>query len=310
MATKKASASPTPYTFISGLVQDRDTVRVTSQIDEISDAGSTATQRMRWHRSNSRWSAVPADFRMVKLAMMFGKSLQLFAISPEGSVSAADAGGDWEEEVDASKDGPSRRGEIRDMRVIDGVLYCAGMSRQVYRRIGRNKWKRMDAGVIQSRGNISVSGFNSIDGVSNDQLFAAGFNGEIWCRSGDAWTQMASPTNVVLNWIRVIAADRAFCAGQQGVLLEWDGILWKAVDLGGVSEDIWSVEWFRGNLFLATDAGLYRLSPRYKLEKLKGLPEKDSACRELHARSDLLVSTGPKHVWITEDGDKWQDITP
>jgi hypothetical protein len=292
MATKKKSTGPTPYTFLSGWVQDRDIIRVTAQIDAIEAAGSTATQRMKWERSGPQWSAFSVDFRQVRiLTIQEADGLYLFTISPQGEVSAGHLQSGWEEEVDPSPEGPTGRGDIRDLRVIEGKVYCAGMSRQVYQRVGKNNWRHIDAGVVQP-------------------LIAVGYNGEIWCRKGTRWTQMSSPTNVILHWIRMLEPDHAFSSGQKGVLLEWDGNLWKAVDLGDMEEDIWSIEWFKDHLYMATDERLLRLSSSYRLEEVKGVPDKNSETLELHANDGVLLATGSKHVWITEDGKKWLDITP
>lgn len=312
MAGTTETPGPLSFLFLSGWVQDRNTVRVTAQIDAAAEAGSTASRRLKWQRSGGKWSSSKVPFRLVRIVTRNeADGGHLYAISPQGSVSAADLKGPWEEQVDPSDEGPRLRGPLRDLRVIAGEIYCAGMGRQVYQRLGRNNWQHIDAGMVAPLGVISgVSGFNSIDGVDADLLIAAGFNGEIWCRRQSRWTQMASPTNVVLHWIRVLGAGRAFCSGQKGVLLEWDGNLWRVVDLGGLDENIWCIEWFRDHLYLATDTRLLRLTPAYKLEEVKGLPGGEGVFRELHANDGVLLATGPKYVKLTEDGAKWDDITP
>jgi hypothetical protein len=310
MAGKQSNAAPTPFSFLSAWVQDRGMIRITAQVDAIADAGSTATRSMRFERATSQWSAYRADIRLVRLAMTYEAKTHLFAVSPGGFVLVGDGQTGWEEHVDPSNEGPKGRGPLRDVRAVDGEVFCAGMSRQVYQRLGRGNWTHVDVGVVQPLGVKAVCGFNSIDGVSRELLIAVGYYGEIWCRQGTRWTKMSSPTNVVLHWIRVLEANRAFCSGQRGVLLEWDGVVWKAIDLGDLDSDIWSIEWFQGNLYLATESGLFRLSSGYRLEPLSGLPTKQNAFSELHARDGVLVSIGPKHVWITEDGTKWDDITP
>ena len=312
MAGGTDTPGPLAFIFLSGWIQDRDTIRVTAQVDAIAEAGSTASRRLKWQRSGSKWSSFKLPFRLVRIVTTVeADGPHLYAVSPQGSVSAGDAKGGWEELIDPSDEGPRLRGPIRDLRVIGGEVYCTGMGRQVYQRTGRNSWQHIDAGIVQPLGVIGgVSGFNSIDGVDAGLLIAAGFNGEIRCRRDSGWTQMASPTNVVLHWVRVLGPARAFCSGQKGVLLEWDGNLWKVVDLGDLDENIWCIEWFNDHLYLATDSRLLRLTPGYKLEEVKGLPDKNSVSRELHAHDGLLLSTGPGHVWLTQDGSQWDDITP
>jgi hypothetical protein len=310
MATVKKPLGPTPYSFLSGWVQDRNTVRVTAQIDSLAEAGSTLTNVMKWLRPSGQWEAFCCGFRAVRIGLTYGPTPHAFFAGSGGDICVVNPQGGREEHVDPTNDGPVRRGDIVDLRVIGGEVYCAGMGRQVYKRLGKDRWEHIDTGAVQPRGVIEVSGFNCIDGVSSELLYAAGFNGEIWRRAGTQWSRMPSPTNVVLNWIRVIEPNKAFCAGQLGVLLEYDGTQWRVIDLGGFNADIWSIEWFGGNLYLGTEAGLFCLSPGSVLDEVNGLPEKRKVCYELHARDGVMVAVGPKYVWITMDGGTWEDITP
>jgi hypothetical protein len=283
---------------------------VSSQIDSLTEAGSTLTESMKWQRAQAQWSAFHMPFRMMRLGITYGPPPHLFAVGSQGSVSVATPQGGWEEEVDPTNDGPLHRGDIVDLRIIDGEVYCAGMGRQVYKRLGKNHWEHIDAGVVQPRGVIAVFGFNSIDGVSGELLYAVGYNGEIWRRVGTQWSPTSSPTNVVLHWLRVVEENKIFCSGQLGVLLECDGTDWRVIDLGGFDADIWSLEWFQGQLYLGTEADLFRLSSSYQLETVPGLPDRGKTCHALHTRDGLLVAIGPKHVWIASDGSSWEDITP
>jgi hypothetical protein len=124
----------------------------------------------------------------------------VFAIGPDGIILFGTAGGDVEEHVDGEgPDGPGRRGPIRDLKLIAGVPYAVGMSRQVYRRDGAYNWTHQDEGTLAPKGVVTLSGFNALDGPAESCIYAVGFNGEIWRRLNGGWQQLDSPTTLGLH---------------------------------------------------------------------------------------------------------------
>lgn len=220
------------------------------------------------------------------------------------------AAGDVEEEIDPSDEGPKRRGHIRDLRVIGEYAYVSGMSRQVYRREGPGVWSRQDSGTVLPRGAIELAGFNAIDGLSEDDIYAVGFGGEIWRRYQGNWRRLESPTDVVLHRIRVIAPDLVYISGQGGVLLRGFGDSWEVIPHEATEADLWGMEWYRERLYVACDDGMFVLSPDDDLQQIDlGLGE-PWTCRHLHANDGVMWSFGPKHLAWTEDAVTWHDVTP
>jgi hypothetical protein len=231
--------------------------------------------------------------------------LQVFAAGPDGRVNIGTLQGDRLEQIDPSGNGPGLHGHIRDLRFIGNHMYAAGMGRQVYKREGKDQWVRLDAGVLQTPGTTDVKGFNSIDGLGEDDMFAAGFGGEIWHFNKGKWQQDASPVDVILNKVRVIRKDLAFAGGQMGTLLRRNDDRWEVVDHHSTTNEIWDIEWFNDTLYLATDKKLFRLLPNDTLELVDMKLGKDVTCGALHANDGVLLSVGRKHVCYTEDGKKW-----
>jgi len=155
-----------------------------------------------------------------------------------------------------------------------------------------------------------VAGFNSIDGLSEDDFYAVGFGGEIWrCLKG-RWRQIESPTNVVLHRVRVVPDDLAYACGQEGVLLRGRGDEWEQIDHGATEDNLWDLEWYGDRLYLAHDDGLFTLKGANSLEAVKFGIRGTITCRHLHANDGVLLSSGPKNVVWTSDGKKWEEITP
>lgn len=233
---------------------------------------------------------------------------QLVIMGAGGYVAIVSDSAVTEEMVDETDDGPRYRGNIRDMRLIGDHLYAVGMNRQVYRRDRPGQWVHCDQGVVQPRGNLTVSGFSAIDGLTERDIYTAGFNGEIWHYDGLEWRALDSPTNVLLHRIRVVAPDLAFAAGQEGVLLQGHGDVWRFIDHDLTSENLWGMEWFRDRLYIAGDTALFRLDDGVLSRVETGLGE-TFTYRHLHAFQGAMWSFGPKHIAKT-DGDAWTDLTP
>jgi|GEM_PF-1226058 len=301
---------PTPFSFLSGFVQDRNTARVIAQVDQLRDQGSTASRLMKWTRDEGQWMSFRLEWTATRMWVLTKPEMQVFAIGPDGIVSVGTSKGMSEEEVDPGDDGPRRRGPIRDLQFIGSHLYVAGMSRQVYRREAPNRWMRQDDGAVLPRGDMTVAGFNSIDGLDENDIYAVGFNGEIWRRSGEKWRKLDSPTNLVLHRVRVIRPDLVFICGQEGVLMRGSGERWRIIEHDATAEDFWGMEWFGDRLYLACDDGLYVLAADDSVNAVDTGLAAEWTTRHLHTNDGVLWSFGPKSIAWTEDGRRWNDVTP
>lgn len=302
-------ASKNAYSFLSCFVQSRDVFRIVCQIDELKKMGSTSSRLLKYVRSESKVYVFDLDWHATRVGVLTVPELTLIAVGPSGIVGVGTSKGTSEEEIDPTNNGPKRRGDIRDLRIIGADVYASGMSRQVYRRVRTNQWLHEDAGTVQPRGATEVVGFNAIDGLASTEIYAVGFGGEIWLRRNGQWAQSQSPTNVILHRVRVVRPGLVYVCGQEGVLLRGHGDQWTAIEHEATSENLWGMEWFKDHLYLASDDGLFRLDPDDNVVRVEtGIDE--ATFRHLHAADGVLLSSGSKHVLFTEDGSTWVDITP
>lgn len=297
------------YSFVSGFVQDRNTLRIIGQLDELTEAGEPNSTLMKWVKPENKWYAFDLDWFVTRMWVLHHPELQVFAVGPDGRVNIGTLQGDNQEEIDPTKNGPRLHGDIRDLRFIGEHLYAGGMGRQVYRREGKNEWIHRDTGVLQSPSTEEVKGFNSIDGLEEDDIYAVGFEGEIWHFHKGKWHKVESPTNLILNKVRAVRTDLVFACGQMGTLLRGHGNTWNFVDQGGTEDQIWDLEWFDDTPIIATDDQLFRLTSDDTLEAVDMELEYETTCGSLHVNDGLLLSVGRKHICWTEDGKKWHDIT-
>jgi hypothetical protein len=129
--------------------------------------------------------------------------------------------------------------QVRRLAVIDDVIFAAGMGRSVIRRVRRGTWTEFGPGttaVDQGR----IVGFEGIDGFSPDNIYVAGWGGEIWHWFHGGWQRIDSPTNVNLN---AVACDRqkglVFAVGDNGSMVRGAGDQWDVMVSCGSSPPAW-----------------------------------------------------------------------
>jgi hypothetical protein len=305
--TKKKRKSGSTLSFGAGFVQNRNAARVIGRIDELADAGEPDCWLMKWTMEN-KWGHFDLEWSATRIWVFTEPEAEAFAIGPEGRVCLGSHAGPVEEVVDASDEGPKARGPLRDLRGIDGALFTCGMGRQVYQRVGKNRWVRADEGVVVPVGEVTLAGFNSIDGLSENDIYAVGFEGEIWRRQRGKWRQLESPTNVILHQVRAIKKNLTYACGQKGVLLLGDGDSWKEIHHTATEDHLWGMQWFNKRLYVSSDEAVYVLEDD---EELRRIPMKGiETCGHLHANDGVMWSFGTKDLAWTEDTVMWHDETP
>lgn len=179
------------------------------------------------------------------------------------------------------------------------------MMRQVYKRVGVNKWIRLDTLAMEKT--KVVVGFEAIDGFSEQDLYCAGWEGEIWHYNGKKWRQLDSPTNLILFDCCCAPDGCVYVCGQLGTILKGREDAWEVLDHGGPKVDWWNCCWFQDRLWLACDRGLYTLGTGGALERVDFGEDEPGTFRHLSTADGVLLSTGPKDSMLF-DGNAWTRI--
>ena len=235
-----------------------------------------------------------------------GESACLVA-GPNGRFAKISADKHEEGAIDHSiQDGPDLHGEIRSFRRIKDDVYAVGMGRQVYRRVSGTAWQHIDRGTIDSMDNLEVSGFNDIDGVGPDLLYAVGFDGEIWKSDRGRWARIESPTNAALYTVKVLGGDDmdVVAAGQQGLIVRGSGSGWRVIDQNLTTEDFWNSAYFNDEIYLASKSSVFRLLKDDTLENVE-MGGQQVTCKVLKCYENTLWSFGDSHILRTRDGETW-----
>jgi hypothetical protein len=207
-------------------------------------------------------------------------------------------------------DGPGDYGFLTAVRVIGDAVFAVGMSRQVYVcRTAGGDWVRYDAGVLDESIDVgAVTGFRAVDGFGVEELYAVGFDGEIWTMRGGTWARIDSPTNVALEDVRVMGAGRVCAVGKSGVVLLGRGGVWQAVDQSETEEDLCALEPFAGRLYVASEHALYALDDAGGFKQIDLPSNRPAAFACLRASIDALWSFGPFDVFKMSPSGDWQEL--
>jgi hypothetical protein len=171
---------------------------------------------------------------------------QMVTMSEDGDIYCLCSGEERYEKIMNEGMSPLERGgPMRGIRYIGSSVYAVGMKRQIYRRVDFDHWISIDTGVFSN--GSEVVGFEAIDGFNEHELYAAGWEGEIWAFNGERWERKESPTNVILHDICCADDGSVYACSQLGTLVKGRGDEWQTIDTE-LQENIWSLAWFNDTL--------------------------------------------------------------
>lgn len=258
------------------------------------------TRVFRW---TGKWDNYYVRAISAGLCAVRGAAPEILTLCADGSVHRAAPDGQAYEEMGEEK--PSKHGLLRDIRPIGGSVYATGFGRQVYVRKDR-VWQRCDQGVVEDPAADRLNGFESIDGFGEDEIYAVGHQGEIWCRRHGAWQRSESPTDSILENVLCAPDGAVYVSGQSGIVLQGRADHWERIEHQLTEETFWDMAWFDDRLWLSTTNALYTLQGG-KLERVEtGLPG-DQTFRYLDANAQCLWSSGERHL-AAFDGAHWTRI--
>jgi hypothetical protein len=256
------------------------------------------------------------DWNLAGLAVAKQPLEQMIAVGEWGDVLCAGSGDVHDEHVtsgqrDPAAKGPKDRGPLRGVRRIGSRIYVVGMDRQAYRREGSSRWQSFGPPGWRELGRPApkvseVTGFEAVDGFSESDVYAVGYHGEIWHCDGRKWRQLPSPTNLVLTDVCCAGDGTVYACGREGLLLKGRDQTWEVIDPPGTPQDLWSLAWFDGRLYLSTFYALYTLN-KNALEPVDTGAEQAKTFHRLSADDGVLLSAGAKDVLVF-DGKAWTRI--
>lgn len=295
------------WSFVDVAVFDSSRVYLAAGHDASLAKNIPVSSVMRW---TGAWGSKAFDIGAVSLCIVMHPERTVLMAGNEGTVIRWGSQDFTQEQIDPSDQGPQARGNVREISAIGKHAYAVGMGRWVYRCDGVDQWTRIDQGV---RADVAVepqAGFNSIAGFDESELYAVGWNGEIWRFDSQAWSKQDSPTNLALQKVVCGGDGVVYAVGQRGLIVRGRGAQWDVLDHDETVEDFWGACWFQDKLYLSTANGLYVLSGD-KLSPVDTGKQKKSRADcfyRLSAAEDCIWSAGEKMLLRSSDGLVWDEL--
>lgn len=258
---------------------------------------------------NDQWAQLQFDFDIVSVSSLVDEGSNYRAwwlAGKRGELVEVRGGSARIERIPTAGTGsPGKYGYLAQLRTIGGKLFLCGYRRQVYVRESGN-WLAIGTQILDNKTNGPWTGFESIDGFSTRDIYAAGDGGEVWHYDGTTWDQCDVPTNRNISEVRCIG-DEVWLCGDGGFVIrgrndQWD-VVWDSDD---PSENWWSIEKFQDQIYLAGNELLVVLD-KGKVTPLSIPRKPDITTHRLQAANGKLWSIGEDDIFQF-DGSKWASV--
>lgn len=225
-------------------------------------------------------------------------------------VTASAEGDTWEIEPKSrvrrtSRIAPSTGGITR-LAAVDDAIWACGMGRVAWRREADGSWT--DVSAPEAALHEGVIGFTDIASLRDERVVAVGWAGEIWIRVGEIWSREPKASKANFNAVSVGADGEAVIVGDRGAIVVGRPGAWRVVE-GGVSDDLFGVCHFGGEIFVASPSALFRfrddaLVPETRFADADARPR---TCLNFAVAKDCVFSQGERDI-VRFDGAAWSRV--
>ena len=284
--------------FSDGCVVSRNAVYCASQLVSLEDFEHSRIFSLK----NGRWGHCDVDFVVWSICAVERPIRTILSLGRDGQIDVRSPGRAATESLPDAGVGPNKLGYVSQIRDIAGQLYVCGGAGQIYRRQPKG-WVHFDDGALDRERGVQAIDLYSIDGTSQEDMYAVGKNGLVCYHNGGSWNQPKSPTQFDLNWVRCVSPGEVYLCGNAGRFFKGNYEAWEDHSQPDLNEEFWCVEIFQGVPYLAAASGLYMFDGRKVERVVTGLkPSPDGY--HLHANDGVLWSFGADHLCFF-DGKKW-----
>lgn len=289
--------------FVCGAVQDANLAYLTVVIDEFAQKRIPHGILMQCHAGRfQRISA--AKWNIVSLAVLREPMHCVVALGETGVVLVAGAGSIKQEDLGAEA-AVGRLVPLRSVTTFGANAYAVGMRRQAYQRTPGGIWHPIHGDMLEPPNREAVHGFETLLALSDEEIYAAGWEGEIWRFDGVGWFRVPTLTNLIITNLALADDGRVYACGQAGLMLVGRGDYWDVLE-SGTTEDLWSIKSFKGRLFASGFRNVFEWKDG-ALEPVAEVAALTNSCYSLSTNGEALWSVGPKSVLVS-DGTAWHRI--
>ncbi len=230
---------------------------------------------------------------------------EFFALATHGVVCRFGSFGAVDEVIVPVRD----RAPLLGLGTVAETVFAVGLDRQVFQRLGPDRWIEMPVPTFPSHGELA--GFNTVAGFALDDMYVAGWDGEIWHYDGQLWHYQATPTNLILTSIVCAFDGIVYACGRHGTVLRGGAGRWEMVDVDSIEDDFFSIVEWQGTIYVASMQGIYQIDGATVIAvEIDGLAEEEDELSLTFGHlsvADTLCSVGEIDV-LLRDGPVWRRI--
>jgi hypothetical protein len=287
-------------TFLCGCAAFFDLIFFAKELDELVAQDSENSSffmmsRNDWNKYKfaGAWSAI--SMATIKPP---GEARTVVAIAPHGAYWEVDPGSHREAHGSIS----AAKNSLRALATLDNVIYACGMGRSVLRRNVTGAWDEIGPGTVQDDGD-AVIGFEDLAGFSSADMYAVGWQGEIWQFTNTVWRRLDSPVSANLNALCCAADGNVYVVGDGGVMLRGRNDVWEVLETGR-TENLMDVAFYDNIVYVSTDFEILKLDNDSLIEEdaFADIDDVPETCLHLFTAEDGLVSMGTKDLFRLHGG--------
>jgi len=260
-----------------------------------------------WKYRSGHWNSVEINETLVSCTFTEIDDYYFVSIAETGKEFLIGDGGVRQNVIATGPHSPASNGPLTNVNCVAGCdILAVGAARQVYRKVGIGDWVRQDQTCKpeQPKDRARVA-FLSVDGFSAVDVYAVGWDGQIWHFDGNVWVQIDSPTNMMLFSVRCCSNGDVYACGQNGIILRERNSTWSILEQTETLESLRDIEEFGGKLYLCSNDILYVIQEDELIPEFADYQARSFG--KLKATDQVLLSIGLKDAAVF-DGHAWQQL--
>lgn len=226
---------------------------------------------------------------------------QFVGVDGRGQVYVLGGGdGDFENKIPGGGGQGPKRGNVNNIKQVQGRLYGCGDPRSMFKRVDRNQWTEIGPLPPDGRGEI---GFRDFDVFSESDIYAAGGRGDVWHYDGSAWNRIAFPSNM---WIESVCCGQdgfVYIGAQSGNVFRGRANQWKHIHQGDSSLPFKDMVWFGDRVYATNDYGLWEIQGETVTPSAQPI-EITNCCGNLSVGDGVMLLAGAYGAAL-HDGKAW-----
>lgn len=293
--------------FTHAAICQRDLIYVVAVVDELDAVNMRHAVLWKW--DSTRWQSWTVQNRIIAACSVIPSEGHVLFVGNDGNMVYFDGKAFRQESIRVPLDGPNALRTLTSARVIGKSIFVVGMQRQVFRRpLQGGPWIRADQGTLENSKPFKVAGFLSLDGLCENDIYAAGYFGEIWHYDGNRWRSLDSPTNVKITAVCCVTPEVVYLSGEHGLLLRGNKNGWVTLGDGITPQTYWSLEYFGESLYISNNQGQIFQILDDEIVPVDLQLEREVSTFVLTQGDNTLLSIGNQDLLLF-DGKSWSPLT-